>query len=104
MIVPQSMANCSSDGLRAERDGLAVFGGFEGASLAAVRAAGGDSFDVDCLEEPDVPELAFNRVFFDYSFACGISNDSAEAREVAIHLNLCERSAARNARFMCGPW
>jgi len=93
-----------SDGPRAEQDGVAVFGGFEGASLEGVRAAGTGLFEADCLEEPGVPELAFNRVFYDYSFACGIHNASSHRRQTVLRLRLCARSARRNMGFMCGPY
>ena len=88
----------------AEQDGVSVFGGFEGASLAGVRATGRGSFEVDCLEEPGVPELAYNRVFYDYSFACGLHNGASCPRQVVVRLKLCARSASRNMGFMCGPY
>lgn len=94
----------SSDSPRAEQNGVAVFGGFEGASLAGVRAAGAGLFEVDCLEEPGVPELAFNRVFYDYSFSCGLHNASSHLKQTVLRLKLCARSAERNMSFMCGPY
>jgi len=83
---------------------VVLFGGFEGASLAAIRKTGNGRFEVDCLQEADVPAEAFNRVFYDYSFAVGVRNPTGRSREVRIRLRLCERSAARNIGFMCGPY
>ncbi len=89
---------------RAEKNGLIVFGGFEGSSLDGVEAVGDDAFVVQCLEEPGVPEICFNRVFYDYSFTCGIRNETSQERSLTIRLNLCERSGRRNLHFMEGPY
>lgn len=83
---------------------IAVFSDFEGASVGAIRQTGAGHFEVDCLQEADVPEMAFNRVFYDYNFAVGVRNTAAEVREVRIRLRLCERSAKRNLSFMLGPY
>ena len=88
---------------RVENDGIVVFGGFEGASVAAIGHDGG-AFVADCLEEPNVPEKAFGHVFYDYSFACGIRNKALEPRGISIRLRLCPRSARRNISFMEGPY
>lgn len=100
----QAATNANAERYRAETDGLIVFGGFEGASMDSVEASGDDTFTVECLEEPGVPEMGFNRVFYDYNFACGIRNESPKERTLNIRLNLCERSGKRNLHFMEGPY
>ncbi len=85
-----------------ESNGVTVFGGFEGASLDAVSLLEPGLFQIDCLREPDLPPNGF-RVFYDYSFCCGVRNETDSPRSVEIHLQLCERSGKRNIHFMRGP-
>lgn len=84
--------------------GVTVFADFEGASVGRLSLAPDGRFEAECLQEDDVPDLAFNRVFYDYNFALGVRNTADESREVRIRLHLCARSAARNLRFMTGPY
>jgi hypothetical protein len=86
----------------AERDGVTAFGDFEGASLTSIAAPETDSFIVECLEEPDLPPNGF-RVFYDYSFSCGLRNTTGAPRTVQVRFNLCPRSGKRNVHFMRGP-
>jgi len=94
------MANEYVDGT----SGVRLFGGFEGASFESVLGVRDGAFDVQSLEEANVPELALNQVFYDYSFAIGVHNPAASAQEVKVRLRLCERSARRNLKFMAGPY
>ncbi len=87
-----------------EADGIVLYSGFEGASVGALREIRDGIFHVDCLEEPNVPEMAFHGVFYDYNFALGVRNTTDEAADAHIRLHLCERSAARNMKFMCGAY
>ncbi len=86
--------------LRDDANGIILDGESEGASLAGIRKTDRGEYEIDCLQEESVPEIAFGHVFFDYNFAVRISNSSDEAREVKIRLLLCERSARRNMKFM----
>jgi len=85
-------------------DGVAVYAGFEGAGVGGLREVADGVIHLDCLEEPDVPELAYRGVFFDYAFAVGLRNTTDTLTEACIRLHLCPRSAHRNIRFMRGPY
>ncbi len=87
-----------------EARGTVLYSGFEGASVGGLREICDGIFHVECLEEPDIPEMAFHGVFYDYNFALGVRNTTDEAADAHIRLHLCERSAARNIKFMCGPY
>jgi hypothetical protein len=88
----------------AEHGGVAIYDSFEGAAVGGFRETTDGVFEVDCLEEPGVPEIAFLGVFFDYTFCIGVRNTTEQPQEATIRLHLCERSAARNMHFMQGPW
>lgn len=52
-----------------EADGIVLYSGFEGASVGGLREICDGIFHVECLEEPNIPEMAFHGVFYDYNFA-----------------------------------